>query len=314
MISWLGIDVAKSSLAVWLRPQDISFNVPNNSTGYAHLIEKLSGCDVQKVLLEATGGYERGVMAALRLAGFTVVRVNPRRARAFAEAIGKQAKTDPIDAQVLAQFAETLKAAKPQQDSAPTQFLRELVQQRERFVQQRDDDRRRLKQAQSPRIIELLEGHIAFLKAQILELEKAIEQTMQALDAPKVAQLTSVKGLGTITAASLMAYLPELGELDRHQIAGLAGLAPYNNDSGNFQGKRKICGGRSAVRRVLYMSCWTVIRYDASFKARYEGLRDKGKSAKVALVACMRVLLVRLNAMLRDGTAWRTSLTGQDSG
>ena len=148
MISWLGIDVTKSSLAVWLRPQDISFNVPNNSTGYAHLIEKLSGYDVQKVLLEATGGYERWVMAALRLAGFTVVRVNPRRARAFA--------------------------------------------------------------------------------------------------APKVAQLTSVKGLGT-------------------------------------------------------------------FKARYEGLRDKGKSAKVALVACMRVLLVRLNAMLRDGTAWRTSLTGQDS-
>ena len=125
MISWLGIDVAKSSLAVWLRPQDISFNVPNNSTGYAHLIEKLSGYDVQKVLLEATGGYERWVMAALRLAGFTVVRVNPRRARAFAEAIGKQAKTDPIDAQVLAQFAKTLNAVHVVLDSHP---LRRLVQ------------------------------------------------------------------------------------------------------------------------------------------------------------------------------------------
>lgn len=306
MISWLGIDVAKSTLSAWLRPQDISFSVPNNSAGYAQLVEALAGYDVQKALLEATGGYERGVLAALRQAGFTVVRVNPRRARAFAQAIGKQAKTDPIDAQVLAQFAETLKAANPQIASTQAQCLRELVQQRERFVQQRDDDRRRIQQALLPKVIDALKGHIAFLKAQILELEKAIEQAMQALDALKTTQLTSVKGIGTITAASLMAYLPELGELDRHQVAALAGLAPYNNDSGTFQGKRKIYGGRSAVRRVLYMSCWTVIRYDASFKARYEGLFGKGKSAKVALVACMRVLLIRLNAMLRDGTAWRT--------
>jgi transposase len=306
MISWLGIDVAKSTLSVWLRPEDISFSVPNNSAGYAQLVETLAGYDVQKALLEATGGYERGVLAALRQAGFTVVRVNPRRARAFAQAIGKQAKTDPIDAQVLAQFAETLKAANPQMASTQAQCLRELVQQRERFVQQRDDDRRRIQQAQLPKVIDALKGHIAFLKTQILELEKAIEQAMQALDALKTTQLTSVKGIGTITAASLMAYLPELGELDRHQVAALAGLAPYNNDSGTFQGKRKICGGRSAVRRVLYMSCWTVIRYDASFKARYEGLCGNGKSAKVALVACMRVLLIRLNAMLRDGTAWRT--------
>lgn len=306
MISWLGIDVAKSTLSVWLRPEDISFSVPNNSAGYAQLVETLAGYDVQKALLEATGGYERGVLAALRQAGFTVVRVNPRRARAFAQAIGKQAKTDPIDAQVLAQFAETLKAANPQMASTQAQCLRELVQQRERFVQQRDDDRRRIQQAQLPKVIDALKGHIAFLKTQILDLEKAIEQAMQALDALKTTQLTSVKGIGTITAASLMAYLPELGELDRHQVAALAGLAPYNNDSGTFQGKRKICGGRSAVRRVLYMSCWTVIRYDASFKARYEGLCGKGKSAKVALVACMRVLLIRLNAMLRDGTAWRT--------
>lgn len=306
MISWLGIDVAKSTLSAWLRPQDISFNVPNNSAGYAQLVETLTGYDVQKALLEATGGYERGVLAALRQAGFTVVRVNPRRARAFAQAIGKQAKTDPIDAQVLAQFAETLKAANPQMASTQAQCLRELVQQRERFVQQRDDDRRRIQQAQLPKVIDALKGHIAFLKAQILELERAIEEAMQALDAVKKTQLTSVKGIGTITAASLMAYLPELGELDRHQVAALAGLAPYNNDSGTFQGKRKIYGGRSAVRRVLYMSCWTVIRYDASFKARYEGLCGKGKSAKVALVACMRVLLIRLNAMLRDGTAWRT--------
>lgn len=306
MISWLGIDVAKSSLAVWLRPQDISFSVPNNSAGYAQLIEKLSGYRVLRVLLEATGGYERGVLVALGQAGFTVVRVNPRRARAFAQAIGKQAKTDPIDAQVLAQFAETLKSSNYQVVSPQTQCLRELVQQRERFVQQRDDDRRRVLQAQLPRVIDALKGHIAFLKAQIQELEKAIEQAMMALNDFKATQLTSVKGIGTITAASLMAYLPELGELDRHQIAALAGLAPYNNDSGNFQGKRKIYGGRSAVRRVLYMSCWTVIRYDDSFKTRYERLCEKGKSAKAALVACMRVLLIRLNAMLRDGTEWQT--------
>ena len=134
MISWLGIDVAKSTLSVWLHPQDVSFNVPNNSAGYAQLVEKLSEYDVQKALLEATGGYERGVMMALSLAGFIVIRVNPRRARAFAEAIGKQAKTDPIDAHVLAQFAQTLKASNPQMVSTQAQCLRELVQQRERFV------------------------------------------------------------------------------------------------------------------------------------------------------------------------------------
>lgn len=306
MISWIGIDVCKLSLAVWLHPQDISFNVPNNSAGYAQLIERLSGYTVLKILLEATGGYERDVLSALGQSGFTVVRINPRRARAFAQAIGKQAKTDPIDAQVLAQFAEALKSSNYQVASPQAQCLRDLVQQREHFVQQRDDDKRRSQQARLPLVVEALKEHITFLQTQIRLLERAIEQAMLSLNSSKAAQLTSVKGIGLITAASLMAYLPELGELDRHQIAALAGLAPYNNDSGSFNGKRKICGGRSAVRRVLYMSCWIVIRYDDHFKARYENLRLKGKSAKTALVACMRVLLVRLNAMLRDGTQWQT--------
>ena len=303
MISWIGIDVSKASLAVWIHPQDISFSVPNDSNGYAQLIEKLGGYEVRKVLLEATGGYERGVLTAL--AAFSVVRVNPRRARAFAEAIGKHAKTDPIDAHVLARFAQTLMSSSYKLASPQVQCLRALVQQRERFVQQRDDDRRRAQQAELPAVIDLLTEHIKLLRTFIERLEQAIEATMMALDSDRATRLTSVKGIGVITAASLMAYMPELGNVDRHQIAALAGLAPYNKDSGTVRGKREIYGGRGAIRRVLYMACWIVLRYDASFKARYEKLRAKGKCAKAALVACMRVLLVRLNAMLRDGTQWQ---------
>lgn len=306
MISWIGIDVSKAELSVWFHPQELSFNIPNTSAGYAQLVVELRGYEIQKVLLEATGGYERGILTALSQADYQVIRVNPRRARAFAQAIGKQAKTDPIDASVLARFAETLQSSTYKVVSPEAQALRDLVQQRGHFVQQRDDDKRRLLQARLPKVIALLKAHISYLQVQLKLLEQEIACAMNALNETKAAQLTSVKGIGMITAASLMAFLPELGELDRHQIAALAGLAPYNNDSGKFQGKRKIYGGRSAVRRVLYMACWIVIRYHEGFKARYEDLRQRGKSAKTALVACMRILLIRLNAMLRDGTEWKT--------
>ena len=305
MISWVGIDISKSNLVVWVQPQNQGFDVANTSQGFDELIECLSRYQVGRVLLEATGGYERKVMAALQSANFNVLRINPRRARAFAVAMGKNAKTDPIDAAVLADFAEVLNVPCDKTICAEREALRELVQLREHFVQQRDDNKRRLQQVQLPAAVATIKDHIRYLQTQIKLLDKSINQSMRDLDAEKAERLISVKGIGTVATASLLVYLPELGELDRREIAALAGIAPYNEDSGNHSGKRQISGGRARVRRALYMSCWVVIRHQADFKARYEALRERGKSAKVALIACMRILLIRLNAMLRDGTEWR---------
>lgn len=305
MISWVGIDISKSNLVIWVQPQKDGFEVPNTIEGFEVLIARLGQYTVGRVLLEATGGYERRVMAALQEASFSVLRINPRRARAFAVAMGKNAKTDPIDAAVLADFAEALHASREKPISPEREALRELIQLREHFVQQRDDNKRRLQQAQLPAVVEAIKEHIRYLQTQIKQFDKAIDQGMRELDAEKADRLKSVKGIGTVATASLLVYLPELGELDRREIAALAGIAPYNDDSGNHSGKRQIYGGRARVRRALYMSCWVVIRYQADFKARYKALRERGKSAKVALIACMRILLIRLNAMLRDGTEWR---------
>lgn len=305
MISWIGIDISKSNLVVWVQPQGEGFDLPNTSEGFVELIERLSRYEVGRVLLEATGGYESKVMAALQGANFKVLRINPRRARAFAVAMGKNAKTDPIDAAVLADFAEVLHASCDKIISPEREALRELIQLREQFVQHRDDNKRRLQQVQLPAVTEAIRGLVHYLQVQIKQLDKTIHQSMHDLDAEKAERLISVKGIGTVATASLLVYLPELGELDRREVAALAGIAPYNDDSGNHSGKRQIYGGRARVRRALYMSCWVVIRHQPDFKARYDALRERGKSAKVALIACMRILLIRLNAMLRDGTEWR---------
>ena len=221
MSIWMGIDVAKASLAVHLHPDARLLTLPNTPEGHAQLLAEVAGHTVHNVLLEATGGYERGILRALANAGLPVTRINPRRARAFAQA-----------------------------------------------------------------------------------MDKDIAQARTHMDSDLGNRLLAIAGIGEVTTASLMAYLPELGQLDRRQIAALAGLAPSNVDSGQRKGKRCIRGGRAAIRRVLYMACWSVIRKQADFKARYQRLRQQGKCAKVALTACMRVLLVRLNAMARDKSEW----------
>jgi len=287
MISWVGIDISKSNLVVWVQPQGEGFDLPNTSEGFVELIERLSQYEVDRVLLEATGGYESKVMAALQGADFKVLRINPRRARAFAVAMGKNAKTDPIDAAVLADFAEVLHASRDKIISPEREALRELIQLREQFVQQRDDNKRRLQQVQLPAVTVAIKGLVHYLQVQIKQLDKTIHQSMHELDAEKAERLISVKGIGTVATASLLVYLPELGALDRREVAALAGIAPYNDDSGNHSGKRQIYGGRARVRRALYMSCWVVIRHQPDFKARYDALRERGKSAKVALLpAC----------------------------
>lgn len=309
MTLWIGIDISKATLAVHLLPTQQFLTLPNTADGHAQLLSHLRGHTIGNVLLEATGGYERALVHALTTAGMPVTRINPRRARAFATALGKTAKTDPIDAALLARMASLVQAPMPTPDPG-REHLRALVQRREQLVQQRDDERRRLHQTPWPDIRDDLLAHIGQLRLRIRALSKAIVQRQHQLDDALTQQLRSVGGIGEVTAASLRAYLPELGRLDRRQIAALAGLAPYNVDSGQHTGKRRIRGGRAPIRRVLYMACWSVIRKQADFKQRYERLRLRGKCAKLAITACMRVLLTRLNAMVRDQTEWKTMPTG----
>ncbi len=304
MTLWIGIDVAKASLAIHLLPAGQSLSLPNTGDGHAQLLAHLHGHAVGNILLEATGGYERSLMQALATVGIPVTRINPRRARAFADAMGKIAKTDPIDAALLARMAALVLAPNPVL-TPEHEALRELIQRREQLVQQRDDERRRLHQARLPQVCSDLISHINQLRQRIHQLDRAIEQAQQALDDNISRKLRAVAGIGAVTAASLQAYLPELGQLGRREVAALAGLAPYNVDSGKHAGKRRIRGGRAPIRRVLYMACLSVIRMQPDFKARYLLLRQRGKCAKVAITACMRVLLTRLNAMIRDNSEWR---------
>jgi transposase len=305
MTCWVGIDVSKQTLAVWVLPEEASIEVSNTTAGHRQLLDLLADKDVGRVVIEATGGYEREVMSALSGAGLCVVRINPRRARAFATAVGKLAKTDPIDAAVLAHMAQVLRTPAQVSASPEVEALRDLVQRREQLVQQRDDERRRLAQVRSVLVQESLRACIEHLKKQLQQLDRAIAQAARATDAQRTEQLTAISGIGPVTVSSLLAYLPELGQLNRQQIAALVGLAPYNNDSGKHAGKRRIQGGRAAIRRVLYMAVLSVIRKQDDFKRRYNQLRARGKCAKVAIVACMRVLLIRLNAMIRSQTAWK---------
>mgnify|MGYP001546506574 FL=1 len=308
MFSCAGIDVAKDTLEIRINPQDVGASFSNSISDFPKLIDWFNCYKVNRVLLEATGGYEREVMKALQAGGFDVIRINPRRAKSFAGAMGQRAKTDPIDARLLAQFAEVIKSPKSRVSSPEQDNLRALVQQRENFVQQQSDDLRRIKTASADLVKPLLQSHIDYLTQAIKSIEKLIRQSAKKLDSDKAARLCSVKGIGLVTAASLMAYLPELGEVGRHEIAALAGIAPYNDDSGKHKGLRHIEGGRFSARRAMYMASWVVITRQPEFQARYQTLRNKGKCAKVALIACMRVLLIRLNAMIRDRTPWKEQL------
>lgn len=304
MSMFIGIDVAKASLAVAVRPSGERFEIANTADGHKLLAQRLQSLPIERIVLEATGGYERAVMHALA-GSWPVVRVAPHRARAFATAMGRIAKTDPIDAAMLAHLAEVIDAPPVRRESPEQQLLRGLVQRRGQLVQLRDDERRRLQQASGAAVLASLKRQLRSLAADIRRLDKAIAQAVAEIDSALARQLDAVPGIGPVTTATLVAFLPELGQLERREIAALVGVAPYNVDSGDKCGKRRIRGGRAGVRRVLYMATWSAIRTQPDLKSHYLALRARGKCAKVAVVACMRLLLVRLNAMVRDGTTWQ---------
>jgi transposase len=258
-------------------------------------------------VLEATGGYEQVVSAGLAAAGLPVAVVNPRQIRDFARATGKLAKTDRLDALAIARFAQAIKPEPRPLADAQAQMLGELVARRRQVIEMIGMESNRLRQARAKTVKRTIEHLLAALQAELSTLESELDETIRGTPIWREREelLTSAPGIGDVTARVLLAELPELGQVDRHQIAALAGLAPFNRDSGQWRGERHIQGGRAGVRTALYMPTVVATRYNPVIRALYRRLRAGGKKPKVALTACMRKLLTILNAMLRDGSPWR---------
>jgi transposase len=300
----IGIDVAKGWLDVARSDAPGVTRFANADGGVAALVAALVSAPPALVVLEATGGYERRVVAALEAAGLAVAVVNPRQVRDFARASGQLAKTDALDAQVLAAYAERMRPEPRPQPAAVRAELASLLARRRQLLEMRTAEQNR-RATLAPRLLPGLEAHVAWLEEQLAEVDRVLEETVQE-DPTTQAQaqlLQTIPGVGTVVATTMLGLLPELGTLDRRQIAALVGVAPLNRDSGTRQGPRRIWGGRAPVRAALYMASLSAIRHLA-FKPFYQQLKQRGKPTKVALVAVMRKLLTVANALLRDGVPW----------
>jgi transposase len=277
--------------------------------GIGRLVAWIASHDRPLVALEATGGLERGLAGALDRAGIAVAVVNPRQARDFAKACGLLAKTDRIDAGVLALFAERVRPLPRTPRTAPDEALAALVLRRRQLVTIRDGERSRARRVHAPELIQSLDAHLTWLMAEIARLDAVIAARLDACppQRQRADLLVSAPGIGRLTAASLLALLPELGRIDGKAAASLAGLAPFARDSGILRGRRTIWGGRAAVRSALYMATLVASRHNPTIRTFYQRLLASGKAKKLALTAAMRKLLVILNAMLRDGTPWQTA-------
>jgi transposase len=302
-----GIDVSKDRLDVQLCPGGEAFAVPRNDEGLAALVMRLEAASVELVVLEATGGFETIVAAALGAAGIPLAIVNPRQIRDFARATGRCAKTDTLDAGIIARFAEAIRPEPRPIPSDEAQALGELVARRRQVIETMVAERNRKRHLTQPRLLRGVDRVLAVLQAQLSEIESDIDTAIRQTPAWREREdlLKTVPGIGPATARTLIAELPELGSLDRRQIASLVGLAPMNRDSGTFRGRRTIMGGRSTVRSALFMSIMVAIRHKLPIHATYERLRQAGKPPKVAIVACMRKLLTIANAIIRDAKPWQ---------
>jgi transposase len=303
---YVGVDVSSQVVDVHVRPDGAAKRFERRF-GFDAVVEFLRPYAPKLIVLEATGGYEAPVAAALASAGFALAIVNPRQARDFAKATGKLAKTDKIDAAVLAHFADAVRPAAQQLRDDEARELDALVARRRQLVEMLVAEQNRLHVTPSRSAKKDIEQHVDWLKKRIKDLDgdigKAVRQS--PLWREKDDLLQSVPGLGRVTSSTLLAALPELGTLDRRKIAALVGVAPFNRDSGTMRGRRTIWGGRADVRTVLFMATSVAVRFNPVLKAAYARLLAAGKAKKVALVACMRKLLTIANAILRDKTAWR---------
>ena len=309
---WVGIDVSKATLDVFVQPTAEQWPVPNRAAAIEALVERLRGLEVERIVLEASGGYETQVVAALASAGLPVLVVNPRQVRDFARAIGQLAKTDRIDAQVLARFAEAIRPELRPLPDATTRGLRALVGRHRQLQEMLTAEQNRLVSAavqDAPEALrDQLAEHISWLRRQLADVDNELHQQLQASPVWRERErlLRSIPGIGPVTSATLLSKLPELGHLDRKAIAKLVGVAPLNRDSGTLHAPRRIWGGRAGVRAVLYMAALVATRCNPQIRSFYARLRAAGKPAKIALVACMHKLLVVCNSVLRSGTPWRT--------
>ena len=302
---WVGIDVSKAQLDLFVRPLDRGWNLPHDEGGVQELVRRLKALAPRLVVLEATGGWEVPLVGALGAAGLPVAVVNPRQIRDFARALGKLAKTDRLDAQVIALFGERVQPTTRPLPDAQAQELTALLARRRQLVEMLTAEGNRLASA-LPRLRPQLQEHIAWLKSQLAQVEEDLGRTVRQspLWREKEDLLRGVPGVGPILTLTLLAELPELGTLSRKQIAALVGVAPLNRDSGSLRGKRTVWGGRAPVRAALYMGTLVATRHNPAIRSFYQRLLAAGKAKKVALTACMRKLLTILNAMLKHRTPW----------
>lgn len=304
---YVGLDVSKAWLDLAVRPAGRSWRCANAPAAFTQLITDLTALAPTLIVLEATGGLELPVAAALATANLPTVIVNPRKVRDFAKASGRLAKTDQLDAHVLAHFGEALQPTVRPLPDAAHQALSAVLTRRRQLLDMLVAERNRLPTAAAP-VRERIERHIAWLQTELDDLEVELEQLLQASPVWQATEnlLRSVPGVGPVTARTLLAELPELGTLDPKPLAVLVGVAPLNADSGRKQGKRHIWGGRAEVRSALYMATLNAVRFNPVIRDYYQRLRRAGKLPKVALVAAMHKLLTILNAMVKQQSPWRS--------
>lgn len=309
-MSFIGIDVAKAQLEFASRPAGEIGTAANDERGIGELVARCQALTPTLIVCEATGGYEAALVAALATAGLPLVVVNPRQVRDFAKATGQLAKTDAIDAQILALFAERVRPTPRALPDEAAQALDAMLTRRRQLVEMLTAERNRLLVARDP-VRRDLQQHIRFLERCLREADDDLHTAVKASPLWRVKDdlLQSVPGVGRVVSLTLLAELPELGRLSHKEIAALVGVAPLNRDSGTLRGKRLVYGGRASVRAALFMAALVASKCNPVIRAFYQRLRAAGKPAKVALTACMRKLLIILNAMARSGTPWQPART-----
>lgn len=304
---FVGIDVSKASLDIAVLPEERVWRVEREEASIVGLVKELRTLAPSLIVLEATGGLESPLTAALATAGLPVAVVNPRQARDFAKATGRLSKTDALDAQVLARLGQTLRPPVRALKSEETQELEALLTRRRQIVEMLTMEKNRLPSA-GRRVRPDITAHIAWLTKRLKDVDGDLQSAIAASDFWRIKDdiIRSLPGAGKVLSTTLIASLPELGTLNRRQIAALAGVAPFNCDSGTMRGSRHIWGGRASVRAVLYMATISAIRCNPDIRAFHTRLRAAGKKPKVAITACMRKLITTLNAMVRSNTQWQS--------
>jgi transposase len=305
--NFVGIDIAKNELVVHVLPTNQQLTVPNSTQGIKELVKQFKKIEPKQIVLEATGGLERELLSTLIAKEMTVSLINPKQARDLAKGLGELAKTDAVDARILARFAQLQCLPVRSLPTLETQEMNDLVTRRQQLIQMRTAETNRLHQTRHKTIQKSIENIIKFFNEQIDAIDARIEEMIA--DHPDWSEkdkiIQSVPGVGAKTSQTLISALPELGTLNRREIAAISGLAPFCRDSGTKSGARHIRGGRANVRAALYMATLSAVRHNKTFKEFYERLRAQGKKFKVAMVAAMRKMITILNVMVKTNTLWK---------